>query len=65
MGFPGSSAAKESACNVGYLGSIPRSGISPGEGNANYPIILAWRIPRTEEPGGVTVHGITESDVTE
>ena len=65
MGFPGSSAAKESACNVGYLGSIPRSGISPGEGNGNYPIILAWRIPRTEEPGGVTVHGITESDVTE
>ena len=28
--------------------------------------ILAWRIPRTEEPGGLhTVHGITESDMME
>jgi len=31
MGFPGSSAGKESACNVGDLGSIPGSGRSPGE----------------------------------
>ena len=23
--------------------------------------ILAWRIPRTEEPGGATVHGVTKS----
>jgi len=28
--------------------------------------ILAWEIPRTEEPGCATVHGISrESDVTE
>ena len=27
--------------------------------------ILAWKIPRTEEPGGVTVHGVSkESDMT-
>ena len=26
---------------------------------------LAWRIPWTEEPGKATVHGVTESDVTE
>ena len=26
---------KESACNVGDLGSIPGSGRSPGEGNGN------------------------------
>ena len=31
MGFPCSSAGKESACNVKDLGSIPRSGRSPGE----------------------------------
>ena len=31
--FPGSSAGKESASNVEDLGSIPRSGRSPGEGN--------------------------------
>ena len=35
-GFPGGSAGKESACNAGDLGSIPRLGRSPGEGNG-YP----------------------------
>ena len=30
--FPGGSAGKESACNVGDLGSIPGLGRSPGEG---------------------------------
>ena len=31
-GFPGGSAGKESACNVGDLGPIPGLGRSPGEG---------------------------------
>ena len=31
LGFPGGSAGKESACNVGYLGWIPGLGRSPGE----------------------------------
>ena len=31
-GFPGSSAGKESACNVGDLGSNSGLGRSPGEG---------------------------------
>ena len=31
-GFPCGSAGKESACNVGDLGSIPRLGRSPGKG---------------------------------
>ena len=30
-GFPGGSAGKESTCKVGYLGSIPGLGRSPGE----------------------------------
>ena len=34
---PCSSDGKESACNVGDLGSIPESGRSPGEGNV-YPL---------------------------
>ena len=34
-GFLGGSDGKESACNSGDLGSIPRSGRSPGEGNGN------------------------------
>ena len=37
MAFPGSSAGKESACNEGDLGSIPRLGRSPEEGNG-YPL---------------------------
>ena len=36
-GFPDSSVGKESACNVGDLGSIPRLGRSPGEGKG-YPL---------------------------
>ena len=93
MGFPGSSAGKESACNAGDPGLTPGSGRSPGEG-IGYPLqyswgslvaqmvknlpvmwetwvrslywedpleegmathssILAWRIKRTEEPGGL------------
>ena len=27
--------------------------------------ILAWRVPWTEEPSGLTVHGVAESDMTE
>ena len=51
-GFPGGSAAKESACSAGDSGSTPRSGRSPGEENGTHCRILAWRIPWTEEPGG-------------
>ena len=61
LGFPGGSDGKESACNVGDLGSIPGLGRSPGEGNGNplrYPCLEnpmdrgAWR---------ATVHGVTKS----
>ena len=46
-GFSGDSDNKESASNVGDLGSIPGLGSSPGEGK-DYPLsILAWRIPWT------------------
>ena len=45
--------SKESACNSGDLGSIPGLGKSPGEGMATQSSILAWRIPWTEEPGGL------------
>ena len=41
MGFPGSSAGKESACNAGDPGSIPGSVRSPGEGRG-YPIQYSW-----------------------
>ena len=35
LGFPCGSAGKESACNVGDLGSVPRLGRFPGEGKGN------------------------------
>ena len=47
MGFPCSSVGKEYAYNGGYLGSIPGSGRSPGDGNGTHSSILAWRIPWT------------------
>ena len=39
-----------SVCNAGDLGSIPRSGRSPGEGNGNHSSTLARKIPWMEEP---------------
>ena len=44
---------KESACNVRDLGLIPGLGRSPGEEMATHSSILAWKIPWTEEPGGL------------
>ena len=41
MGFPGSSASKESACNAGDPSSIPESGRSPGEG-IGCPLQYSW-----------------------
>ena len=38
-------------------GSIPESGRSPGGGQAPHSSILAWRIPWTEEPGGLQSMG--------
>ena len=58
MGFPRGSEVKASACNAGNLGSNPGLGRSPGEGNGNPLSILAWRIPWTEEPGGLQSTGL-------
>ena len=41
MGFPDSSAGKESACNARYSGLIPGSGSSPAEG-IGYPLQYSW-----------------------
>ena len=44
---------KNPPANAGDQGSIPGSGRSPEEGVAAHSSILAWRIPWTEEPGGL------------
>ena len=41
LGFPGSSAGKESTCNAGDPSSIPDSGRSPEEG-IGYPLQYSW-----------------------
>ena len=41
VGFPGSSAGKESACNAGDPSSIPGLGRSPGEG-IGHPLQYSW-----------------------
>ena len=40
-GFSGSSAGKESSCNVGDPSPIPGSGRFPGEG-IGYPLQYSW-----------------------
>ena len=55
-GFPGGTTGKEPACQFRRHrdgGSIPGSGRSLEEGMATHSSILAWRIPWTEEPGGL------------
>ena len=45
MGFPCGSAGKESACNVGDLGSTPELEDPLEKGKATHSSILAWGIP--------------------
>jgi len=49
-GFPGGSDDTESACNAGYLDSIPGLGRPLEKEMATYSSILRWGIPWTEEP---------------
>ena len=57
LGFPGGSEVKASACNAGDLGSIHGLGRSPGEEMATQSSSLAWKIPWTEETGGLQSTG--------
>ena len=48
-GFPGGTYGKESACNAGDPGSIPKSGRFPGEGNG---YTLQYSCPENSMAGG-------------
>ena len=50
-------SGKESTCKAGDMGSIPGWGRSLEEGMTTYSSILVWRIPWTEEPGGLQSMG--------
>ena len=56
LGFPHGSAGKESACNVGDLGSIPGLGRFPGEGK-DYPLQYSG----LENSMDFWVHGVAKS----
>ena len=56
MGFPDSPGGKESAYNVGDLGSISGLGRSPGEGNG-YPLQYSG----LENLMDCIVHGVAKS----
>ena len=58
LGLPWWLSGKESACSTGDPGLIPGLGRSPGEGRGTHSSILAWRIPWTEEPGGLESMGL-------
>ena len=60
LGFPGGSAGKESACNVGHQASIPGLGRAPGEGKG-YPL----QYSSLENSMDCIVHGVAELDTTE
>ena len=57
MGFSGGSDSKESTCNAGDLGSIPGLEDLLEKGMAIHSSIPAWRIPWTEESGGLQFIG--------
>ena len=65
IGFPCGSDGKESTCKEGDLGSVPRLGRSPGEGNG-YPFQYSC-LENSMDRGAwwTIVHGATESDMTE
>ena len=52
-GLPCGSDGEESSCNAGDRGSIPEPGRSLQKRMATHSSILAWRIPWTEESGGL------------
>ena len=62
--FPGGSAGKESACDVGDAGSIPGSGRSPGEENGN--LLKCSYLGNSMDRGAwqATVYGVQKSWVT-
>ena len=67
LGFPGSSDGKQSACNVGDLGSTHGVGKIPWrKAWQPTPVFLPGESPWTEEPGGLQSMGSQkESDTTE
>ena len=65
QGLPWWLSGKESVCQAGDKGSISGLGRSPGGGNGNSLQYPCLENPRDREAWWVTVHGVTELDVSE
>ena len=66
LGFPGSSAGKESTCNAGDLSSIPGLGRSSGEGHGNSLQYSCLENPYGQRSlAGYSPWGHKESDMPE
>ena len=61
LGFPGSSAGKDSACNVRDLGLIPGLGRSSGEENGNPLQYSCLENPMDRGTWKVMLHRVTKS----
>ena len=61
MCFPEGTVVKNRPTNAG---DTRDSSLIPESEIANHSSILAWEIPRTEEPGGLQSMGSQESDTT-
>ena len=53
MGFPDESMVKNPAANAGDMDSIPELGTSLDKETTTHASVLAWKIPWTEESGGL------------
>ena len=65
MGFPGGLYGKESACNLGDLGSIPGLGRCPEEERLPTPVLLPGEFHGQRSLAGYSPWGCKESDTTE
>ena len=61
LGFPSSSAGKESTCKAGVPGLIPGSGWSPGGGHGNTLQYSCLANPHGQRTWRATAHGVTKS----
>ena len=64
--FPGGSEGKGYACNAGNarnMGSIPRSGVSPGEGHGNRLQYSCLEKPMDSGAWWATVHRVAQSQM--
>ena len=65
LGLPGGAVVKKSSADTGHTGLIPGLGRYPAVGNGNPLQYSCLENPIDRGVWWVTVHGVTESDMTE